>query len=107
MAATETLLSHDCTEETLTTLSDAELLYGVDEILMEIERLEPRDAAEMLWCLLIELFERHTPDAALEQTLRFHREHDPECDLEAEDRGSRAGMERRAQLRRRHTAALA
>jgi hypothetical protein len=107
VAATKTLLSHDCTEETLTALSDAELLHGVDEILMEIEHLDPTEAAEMLWCLLTELFERHIPDAALEQTLRFHREHNPECDLEAEGRGSRAGMERRAKLRRRHAGAVA
>jgi hypothetical protein len=104
--ATRTLLSHDCAEETLTAVPDADLLHGVDEILMEIDHLDPADAAEKLWCLLTELFERHIPDAALEQTLRFHREHDPKCDLEAEDRGSRAGMERRARLRRRHESAL-
>ena len=106
MAATKTLLPHDCTEEALTALSDADLLHDVDEILMEIERLEPTDAAEMLWCLLTELFERHIPHAALEQTLRFHREHDPSCDLEAEASGVRSGMERRAALRKQHGLAL-
>ena len=88
MAATKTLLPHDCTEEALTALSDADLLHDVDEILMEIERLEPTAAAEMLWCLLTELFERHIPHAALEQTLRFHREHDHQV-------RSRRGGERR------------
>jgi hypothetical protein len=106
VTATKTVLSHDCTEETLTRLSDVELLHGVDEILMEIEHLEPTHAAEMLWCLLNELFERHIPDAALEQTLRFHREHDPDCDLDAEASGSRSGMTRRAALREQHAHAL-
>jgi hypothetical protein len=103
VAATKILLPHDCAEETLTALSDAELLHDVDEILMEIEP----HAAEMLWCLLTELSERHIPDAALEQTLRFHLEHDPDCDLDAEASGSRSGMERRAALRRRHADAPA
>jgi hypothetical protein len=107
VAATNTLLSHDCTEETLTALSDTELLHGVDEILMEIDRVEPTAAAEMLWCLLNELFERHIPDAALQQTLRFHREHDPDCDLEAEASGSRSGMARRSTLREQHARSLA
>ena len=98
MAATKILLPHDCAEETLTALSDAELLHDIDEILMEIEP----HAAEMLWCLLTELSERHLPNAALQQTLRFHREHDPACDLDAEASGSRSGMERRAALRRQH-----
>ena len=106
MAATRTLMPPDCTVEALTARSDADLLHDVDEILLEIERLQPTAAAEMLWCLLTELFERHMPQAALEQTVRFHREHDPGCDLEAEASGARSGMERRAALRGQHARAV-
>ncbi|HEX7310183.1 MAG TPA: hypothetical protein VF232_03300 [Gaiellaceae bacterium] len=86
-------------EETLRDLDDVELLHGVDEIVTQIEELDPHETGEALGAFIQEFGERHSPDTVLAQFRRLLLARDPENDHVFELAAIRKGMARRAALR--------